>query len=77
MARPSAVDQHTIFLKVGPKQRCQHRTQHCSGHRFACCPIAKGEAIRSWGLPFGEALEDIPVGAYLCNTKVGDGAATG
>jgi len=37
------------------------------GHRFAIQPIAAGEALLSWGLPFGRALVDIPAGAYVCN----------
>ena len=49
---------------------------HCSdtcafdipeGHRFATEAVAKGETLRSWGLPFGVALRDIEKGEYLCN----------
>ena len=29
------------------------------GHRFAVRPIAAGEALLSWGLPFGHALAPI------------------
>ena len=40
------------------------------GHRFAAEPIAAGEDLLSWGLPFGRALEDIAPGAYACNEKI-------
>ncbi|MEM7032965.1 MAG: UxaA family hydrolase [Chloroflexota bacterium] len=37
------------------------------GHRFAISPIAKGEALLSWELPFGRATVDIAPGNYVCN----------
>jgi altronate dehydratase len=37
------------------------------GHRFAVRPIATGEALLSWGLPFGVATTDIAAGDYVCN----------
>ncbi len=37
------------------------------GHRFAVQPVACGEALLSWGLPFGFALCDIPAGGYVIN----------
>jgi altronate dehydratase len=40
------------------------------GHRFALKPIAAGEALLSWGLPFGHALREIVPGEYLCNEKI-------
>lgn len=40
------------------------------GHRFAVLPIATGEPLLSWGLPFGLALRDIAPGDYLCNETV-------
>ena len=40
------------------------------GHRFAVVPIAPGEPIKSWGLPFGLATKPIAPGDYLCNEKV-------
>ncbi|MEE8394963.1 MAG: UxaA family hydrolase, partial [bacterium] len=40
------------------------------GHRFAVRPVAKGEAVLSWGLPFGTALRPIAPGGYLCNARV-------
>jgi altronate dehydratase len=37
------------------------------GHRFALAPIAPGEALLSWGLPFGTASRSIEPGNYVCN----------
>ncbi len=38
------------------------------GHRFAVESISRGDALLSWGLPFGRALHEIEPGNYLCNT---------
>jgi altronate dehydratase len=40
------------------------------GHRFAVEPIAEGEELLSWGLPFGRAAKDIVPGDYACNEKI-------
>ena len=40
------------------------------GHRFAVEPIAAGDDLLSWGLPFGRALRDIEPGDYACNEKI-------
>lgn len=40
------------------------------GHRFAVFPIRKGEALLSWGLPFGRAAREIEPGEYVCNEKI-------
>src|SRR5688500_4148057 len=37
------------------------------GHRFAIAPIAKGEPLLSWGLPFGYAIQTINPGDYIAN----------
>lgn len=37
------------------------------GHRFASRPIAPGDKLLSWGLPFGQALRLIQPGQYVCN----------
>lgn len=37
------------------------------GHRFAIAPIAAGEKLLSWGLPFGFATKPLVPGEYLCN----------
>ncbi len=40
------------------------------GHRFAPVPVAAGQSLFSWGLPFGVALCDIAPGDYVCNEKI-------
>ena len=40
------------------------------GHRFALVPIANGEPVLSWNLPFGTAISDIQPGQYICNTDI-------
>ncbi len=40
------------------------------GQRFAIEPIAEGQAVLSWGLPFGHALRLIEPGEYLCNAGI-------
>lgn len=37
------------------------------GHRFAVAPVQVGEALTSWGLPFGRAIRPISGGEYVCN----------
>ncbi len=39
------------------------------GHRFAVRPIAVGELLLSWRLPFGAATQSIAPGAYVCNAQ--------
>ncbi len=43
------------------------KTTILEGHRFAYKPIAKGEAVLSWGLPFGTALRQIETGESIIN----------
>jgi altronate dehydratase len=40
------------------------------GHRFAVRPIAAGEFLLSWRLPFGRALAAISTGDYVCNRSM-------
>ncbi|TBL68321.1 UxaA family hydrolase [Paenibacillus thalictri] len=40
------------------------------GHRFAVKEIAPGEALLSWELPFGVALQPIQPGSYVINKAV-------
>lgn len=40
------------------------------GHRFAIGPIAAGEALLSWELPFGAAMQPIRPGQYVINRDV-------
>src|SRR5712672_3499786 len=42
------------------------------GHHFAICPIAAGQPLLSWVLPFGMALTDIAAGDYVCNQSMLD-----
>ncbi|WP_414663451.1 UxaA family hydrolase [Horticoccus sp. 23ND18S-11] len=45
------------------------------GHRFAARPIAPGELLLSWGLPFGRALRPIAPGDYVSNAAMLAGLA--
>ncbi len=40
------------------------------GHRFAVKPVAVGEPLLSWGLPFGFALSAIAPGDYVSNASM-------
>jgi altronate dehydratase len=40
------------------------------GHRFAVRPIAVGDALQSWGLPFGRAVRPIHAGDYVANASM-------
>lgn len=40
------------------------------GHRFAVRPIATGDPLLSWGLPFGIATRPIAPGDYACNPQI-------
>jgi len=40
------------------------------GHRFAIRPVAQGESLTSWGLPFGRAVEALIPGEYACNAAI-------
>ncbi len=40
------------------------------GHRIAVRPIASGDHLLSWGLPFGVAVRDIAPGDYVCNASI-------
>lgn len=42
------------------------------GHRFALQSLAPGDALLSWGLPFGYATRAIAPGEYVCNAAVLD-----
>src|ERR671916_397457 len=58
----------TEVERDGSRFRIEHTV--LEGHRFAAEPIAEGEELLSWGLPFGRALEDIAPGDYVCNEKI-------
>ena len=40
------------------------------GHRFAIKPIAAGDFLLSWELPFGLATRSIEPGNYVCNAEI-------
>jgi len=40
------------------------------GHRFVLAPVAAGEVLLSWGLPFGRAVRDLVPGEYVCNESI-------
>ena len=40
------------------------------GHRFVLSPVSDGEALLSWGLPFGFATRSLSPGEYVCNAKI-------
>ena len=40
------------------------------GHRFAIAPIATGDKLLSWNLPFGAALRNIEPGEYVVNDEM-------
>ena len=46
------------------------------GHRFAVASISAGSELRSWGLPFGRAIEPIAPGDYVCNQAMLDELVT-
>ena len=52
----------------GDRFRIRHTV--LEGHRFAAEPIAAGQELLSWGLPFGRAIVDIEPGDYACNAKI-------
>jgi altronate dehydratase len=58
----------TIVLLDGAARTLRHTV--LEGHRFAVRPIAPGEEILSWGLPFGTATTRIAPGDYLVNESV-------
>ncbi|MDI1335192.1 MAG: UxaA family hydrolase [Lacunisphaera sp.] len=56
-----------IDIDGGPRPLAQTVLE---GHRFAVRPIALGEPLLSWGLPFGHALTPIAPGDYVCNRSI-------
>lgn len=65
----------TRRLEAGTRVRCGGSSFSLShavleGHRFAVSRIGEGEALLSWGLPFGWALREIRPGEYVCNARI-------
>ncbi len=70
----------TRRLEVGtpirlPAATCVLSHTVLEGHRFAVGPIAAGQPLLSWGLPFGIALTDMAAGDYVCNQSMLDALA--
>jgi altronate dehydratase len=57
------------MIKLGDEVRVLAHTI-LEGHRFAVRPIAPGEPLLSWGLPFGHAVLPIAPGDYVCNASI-------
>jgi altronate dehydratase len=62
------IESGTIVTLNG--QPCALSHTVLEGHRFAVRPIAPGEPLLSWGLPFGHALTAIRPGDYVCNHSI-------
>jgi altronate dehydratase len=56
-------------IEVGGAARTLGQTV-LEGHRFAVRPIAVGEPLLSWSLPFGHATAPIDAGDYVCNKSM-------
>ena len=59
-------------LEAGDRIRRGDETFHLAhtvmeGHRFAIAPLAPGDELLSWELPFGGAVAAIAPGDYVCN----------
>lgn len=63
----------TTILIGGAPRTLAHTV--LEGHRFAVRPIARGQELLSWGLPFGVALNDIQPGDYISNQSALDALA--
>lgn len=62
-------------LEVGTQIECGQKVvtlPHTilEGHRFAIQPIAIGQPLLSWGLPFGLAVRELRPGDYVCNERI-------
>ena len=58
----------TIVMRDAQELTLPHTV--LEGHRIIVDPIARGEPLLSWGLPFGIALHDLAPGAYVCNASI-------
>ncbi|MDQ3397741.1 MAG: UxaA family hydrolase, partial [Deinococcota bacterium] len=59
------LDGGTTILYQGKTLTLEHTVME--GHRFAIKAVVSGEALLSWGLPFGVATRDLAAGTYICN----------
>ena len=67
------VDAGTVITDSATQYALTHTM--LEGHRFAVRPIAQGNPLLSWGLPFGYALRTIQPGEYVCNAGMLDALA--
>ncbi|HET7537228.1 MAG TPA: UxaA family hydrolase, partial [Candidatus Didemnitutus sp.] len=67
------LDTGTVVRLDGAPRTLKHTV--LEGHRFAVRPIAAGEPLLSWGLPFGNATIPIAPGDYVCNQSMLDALA--
>lgn len=72
---PSANDNCAVAkrrLEAGTRIRikrtlCEIDFTVLEGHRFTVRPVSKGDALLSWGMPFGQSISEIARGSYVCN----------
>ena len=62
------IEQGTPVIHDGATFALSHTV--LEGHRFALRTIGQGDALLSWGLPFGIATRAIAPGEYACNEKI-------
>ena len=60
------IEQGTLVAHQGATFVLSHTV--LEGHRFALGAIARGEALLSWGLPFGIAIDEIGVDTALAKS---------
>jgi altronate dehydratase len=65
-----ALEPGTIVRHNGARLELDNHVME--GHRFAIAPIAEGDYLLSWQLPFGRALRRIEAGGYVCNREILD-----
>ncbi|MEO6001784.1 MAG: UxaA family hydrolase [Opitutus sp.] len=58
----------TVIVIEGEARTLSHTV--LEGHRFAVRSMAPGEALLSWGMPFGHAIGPISAGDYVCNQSI-------
>lgn len=62
------LERGTVLERDGARFEVRHTV--LEGHRFVFAPVAAGEPLLSWGLPFGDATRALVPGEYLCNERI-------